>query len=178
MANFDQFEISEIDIKQTSVLEFQTNAFIASLTIYFWQCTVYSVQCKFNKSPTLSPTPFFNSSQMTEHTWGLYPILNKNSRTLQWFSRAHFPFLKDSIQCKKEPMSLLVQSTTWASLSWRSCSFSFGLDKVSTEIQGFSSNNCNRQGLSRCMQTLHTAESYILHACVHDNESWNTFVYL
>jgi len=171
MANFDQFEISKIDIKQTSVLEFQTNAYTASLTMYF--CTEYSAS-----STNHLPTSLLNSSQMTEHTWGSYPFLNKNSRTLQWFSRAHFSFLKDSIQHKKEPMSLLVQSTTWAILSRRSCSFSFGLDKVSTEIQGFSSNNCNFQGLSRCIQTLHTAGSYILHACVHDNESWNTFVYL
>ena len=124
MANFDQFEISKIDIKQTSVLEFQTNAYTASLTIYF--CTVYSAS-----STNHLPTPLLNSSQMTEHTWGSYPFLNKNSRTLQWF----------------------------------------GLDKVSTEIQGFSSNNCNFLGLSRCVQTLHTA-----HACMTMNHGIPLFI--
>ena len=68
-------------------------------------------------------------------------------------------FLKDSIQCKKEPwicllwffhntfnfilkvfLCLLLLST------WES-----GLDKVSTKIQGLSSTNCNFFGLSRCM---------------------------
>ena len=45
-----------------------------------------------------------------------------------------------------------LHSTTWAILSWTSfcvCSFSFGLDKVSTEIQGLSTTDCNFQGLSR-----------------------------
>ena len=55
MPNFDQSEISKIDIKQTSVLEFQTNAFTASLTIYFWQCTVYSASSTNHLTP--SPPP-------------------------------------------------------------------------------------------------------------------------
>ena len=69
-------------------------------------------------------------------------------------SRTHFTFFKDSIQCKKEPWVYVFFSstTTWAILSWRSfilVTFESGLDKVSTEIQGLSSVDCNFQGLSR-----------------------------
>ena len=176
MPNFDQSEISKIDIKQTSVLEFQTNAFTASLTIYFWQCTVYSASSTNHLTP--SPPPCSIAPKwLSIH--GVCTLFCTKIQGLWNDFQGHIShFWRTPFSAKKEPMSLLVQSTTWAILSWRSCSFSFGLDKVSTKIQGFSSNNCNFHGLSRCMQTLHTAGSYIVHACVHDNESWNTFVYL
>ena len=78
----------------------------------------------------------------------------KTSRTFQGLLRTHFPFFKDSIQCKKEPWVYVFFSstTTWAILSWRSFilgTWESGLDKVSTEIQGLSSTDCNFQGLSR-----------------------------
>ena len=78
----------------------------------------------------------------------------KTSRTLQGLSRTHFAFFKDSIQCKKEIWVYVFFSstTTWAILSWRSFilgTWESGLDKVSTEIQGLSSTDCNFQGLSR-----------------------------
>ena len=52
----------------------------------------------------------------------------KNSRTFQGLSRTHFPFFKDSIQCKKEPQVYVFfsSSKTWAtssSRSFRVCSF-------------------------------------------------------
>ena len=175
MANFDQSEISKIDIKQTSVLEFQTNAFTASLTIYFWQSTVYSASSTNHLTP---PPPPCSIAPKWLAYMGFVPFSEHKFKDFAKIFKGTFPIFEGLHSVQKKTMSLLVQSTTWAILSWRSCSFSFGLDKVSTEIQGFSSNNCNRQGLSRCMQTLHTAGSYILHACVHDNESWNTFVYL
>ena len=78
----------------------------------------------------------------------------KTSRTFQGLSRTHFAFFKDSIQCKKEIWVYVFFSstTTWAILSWRSFilgTWESGLDKVSTEIQGLSSTDCNFQGLSR-----------------------------
>ena len=78
----------------------------------------------------------------------------KTSKTFQGLSRTHFPFFKDSIQCTKEPWVYVFFSstTTWAILSWRSFilgTWESGLDKVSTEIQGLSSTDCNFQGLSR-----------------------------
>ena len=74
--------------------------------------------------------------------------------SFQGLSRTHFAFFKDSIQCKKEPWVYVFFSstTTWAILSWRSFilgTWESGLDKVSTEIQGLSSTDCNFQGLSR-----------------------------
>ena len=56
----------------------------------------------------------------------------KNSRTFQGLSRTHFPFFKDSIQCKKEPWVYVFSSssTTWVILSQKSfcvCSFFFGV---------------------------------------------------
>ena len=73
---------------------------------------------------------------------------------IQGPSRTHFPFFKDSIQCKKEPWVYVFFSstTTWAILSWRSFilgTWESGLDKVSTEIQGLSSTDCNFQGLKK-----------------------------
>ena len=67
---------------------------------------------------------------------------------IQGLSRTHFPFFKDSIQCKK--CLEFSSTTTWAILSWRSfvLGTESGLDKVSTEIQGLSSIDCNFQGLS------------------------------
>ena len=78
----------------------------------------------------------------------------KTSRTFQGLSRTHFAFFKDSIQCKKEIWVYVFFSstTTWAILSWRSFilgTWESGLDKVSTEIQGLSSTDCNFPGLSR-----------------------------
>ena len=78
----------------------------------------------------------------------------KTSRTFQGLSRTHLPFFKDSIQCRKGPwLYVFFSSTTaWAILSWRSFilgTWESGLDKVSTEIQGLSSTDCNFQGLSR-----------------------------
>ena len=78
----------------------------------------------------------------------------KTSRTFQRLPRTHFPFFKDSVQCKKEIWVYVFFSstTTWAILSWKSFilgTWEFGLDKVSTEIQRLSSTDCNFQGLSR-----------------------------
>ena len=78
----------------------------------------------------------------------------KTSRAFQRLSRTHFAIFKDSIQCKKEIWVYVFFSstTTWAILSWRSFilgTWESGLDKVSTEIQGLSSTDCNFQGLSR-----------------------------
>ena len=86
---------------------------------------------------------------------GSYPFLNKNFKDFsRMFKDTHFLFFKDSIQCKKEIWVYVFFSstTTWAILSWRSFilgTWESGLDKVSTEIQGLSSNDCNFQGLSR-----------------------------
>ena len=46
----------------------------------------------------------------------------KKSRTFKGLSRTHFPFFKDSIQCKEEPWVYVFfsSSRTWAILSWRS----------------------------------------------------------
>ena len=54
-----------------------------------------------------------------------YTVLSKKFKD---FSRTHFPFFKDFVQCKKEPWVYVFFSsfTTWAILSWRSfcvCSF-------------------------------------------------------
>ena len=100
-----------------------------------------------------------NGSDLDVHAW-LCNYVNrvrtlfwtKASRTFQGLSRTHFPFFKDSIQCKKEPWVYVFFSstTTWAILSWRSFTlgtWESGLDKVSTEIQGLSSTDCNFQGL-------------------------------
>ena len=86
---------------------------------------------------------------------GFVPFFEqKTSRTFQGLSRTHFAFFKDSIQCKKEIWVYVFFSstTTWAILSWRSFilgTWESGLDKVTTEIQGLSSTDCNFQGLSR-----------------------------
>ena len=85
---------------------------------------------------------------------GSYPFWTKTSRTFQGLLRTHFPFFKDSIQCKKEPWVYVFFSstTTWAILSWRSFilgTWESGLDRVSTEIQGLPGTDCNFQGLSR-----------------------------
>ena len=77
-------------------------------------------------------------------------------QTIQGLFRTHFPFFKDSIQCKKElwVYSFFSSSTTWVILSRRSfcvCSFFFRVQlnyKISTEIQGPSVTDCNFQGLS------------------------------
>ena len=64
-------------------------------------------------------------------------------------SRTHFPFFKESIQCKKEPWVLSSSSTTWVILSRRSfcvCSFSFGV--LIYKVKRLSSTDCNFQGLS------------------------------
>ena len=94
---------------------------------------------------------------------GSYTFLNKKFKD---FSRTHFPFFKDSIQCKKkEPWVFIFCSwTTWAISSWRIFNLCLlllslatresGLDKGSTEIQELSSTDCNFQGLSRSVQTL------------------------
>ena len=88
---------------------------------------------------------------MDELSTGFVPFFEQK---LQGLSRTHFAFFKDSIQCKKEPWVYVFFSstTTWAILSWRSFilgTWESGLDKVSTEIQGLSSTDCNFQGLSR-----------------------------
>ena len=83
---------------------------------------------------------------------GIIPFLNQKFKDFQRFSRTHFPFFKDSTQCKKEPwvyflalpqheqfypkgLSLFVLVGTWES----------GLDKVSTEFKDFQ----GLEGLSR-----------------------------
>ena len=63
-------------------------------------------------------------------------------------------FSRTPFSGKKEPWVyvLFSSTTTWAILSWRSFilgTWESGLDKVSTEIQGLSSTDCNFQGLSR-----------------------------
>ena len=97
--------------------------------------------------------PSFSLSARTMHRVRTL-FWTKTSRTFQGLSRTHFAFFKDSIQCKKEPWVYVFFSstTTWAILSWRSFilgTWESGLDKVSTEIQGLSSTDCNFQGLSR-----------------------------
>ena len=79
-------------------------------------------------------------------------LLNKKFKD---FSRTNFSliFSRTSFSAKKslESMTFLVLPQH-AILSWRPfcvCSFSFGLDKVSTKIQGLASTDCNFQGLSR-----------------------------
>ena len=81
----------------------------------------------------------------------------KCSKTFQGLSRTHFPFLKHSIQCKKEPWVYVFfsSSTTWVILSWRCfwvclllATWESGLDKVSTRMQGLSSIDCNFQEFS------------------------------
>ena len=57
----------------------------------------------------------------------------KTSRTFQRLPRTHFPFFKDSVQCKKEIWVYVFFSstTTWAILSWKSFilgTWEFGLD--------------------------------------------------
>ena len=82
-----------------------------------------------------------NSSKV--NTWGFLPFFEQK---IQGLSRTHFPFFKDSIQCKK--CLEFSSTTTWAILSWRSFMLGTqsGLDKVSIEIQGLSSIDCNFQG--------------------------------
>ena len=90
-----------------------------------------------------------------------YEAWNINNRVCTLFGtktprtfKDTFRIFKDSIQCKKEPWVYVCFSSTptWAILSWRSFilgTWESGLDKVSTEIQGLSSTDCNFQGLSR-----------------------------
>ena len=73
---------------------------------------------------------------------GSYPFLNKKVKD---FWRTHFPFFKDSIQCKKEPRVYFFfsSSTTWAIYPEGLSVFAHvgtwsGLDKVSIKIQGLS----------------------------------------
>ena len=99
----------------------------------------------FYRVRTLFWTKRWNTAS---HVWYI------TSRTFQGLSRTHFAFFKDSIQCKKEIWVYVFFSstTTWAILSWRSFilgTWESGLDKVSTEIQGLPSTDCNFQGLSR-----------------------------
>ena len=88
---------------------------------------------------------------------------------LKDFSRTLFPFFKDSNQCEKEPwvyvffvvrqhekfypegLSVFAPLGTWES----------GLDKVSTEIRGLSSTDCNFQGLSRCARSGTLSNSHV-----------------
>ena len=85
---------------------------------------------------------------------GFLNFWQTNLKTFQGLSRTYLPFFKDSVQWKREPWIYVFfsSSATWPILSWRSfcvCSFSFGSDKVSTEIQGLSTTDCYFQGLSR-----------------------------
>ena len=82
-------------------------------------------------------------------------FLTINSRTFEGHSRLHFPFFKDSIQCKNEPRVYVFFSSniTWVILSRGSfcvCSFLFRflLKLYRIEIEGLSSTDCNFQGLS------------------------------
>ena len=93
----------------------------------------------------------------------------KNSQTFQGLSRTDFPFLKDLIQCKKEP---------WVCLFWSFPNMSNfilkvflhlllfgtweseGLDKVSTKIRGLFSTDCNFQGLSRTFKVCANPDCY------------------
>ena len=85
---------------------------------------------------------------------GLYPFLNKK---FKYFSKTHFPFFKDSIQCKKRLECMSFFSSVWQQEQLEGLSarllllgtWKSRLDKVSTEIQGLSSTHCNFQGLSR-----------------------------
>ena len=96
-------------------------------------------------SKIVSPCPLPSITQCS------YP-----QQTTQGLFKDTFPFFKDSIQCKNEPLvySFFGSSTTWVILSRRSfsvCFFFFGVQlnyKISTEIQGPSSTDCNFQGLS------------------------------
>ena len=96
---------------------------------------------------------------------------------LQGLSRTHFPLFKDSIQCKKEPWVYVFFSstTTWAILSWRSFilgTWESGLDKLSTEIQGLSSTDCNFQGLSRPFKVCANPVWFALFICYFSNRMY------
>ena len=115
-----------------------------------------NVTCSFNITGEYFEAQYFSiplACPLPSITQCLYPLLNKQ---LKDCSRTHFPFFKDSIQCKKEPRvySFFSSSTTWVILLRRSfcvCSFFFGVQlnyKISTEIQGPSGTDCNFQGLS------------------------------
>ena len=90
----------------------------------------------------------------------------KNSSPFQGLSRTHFPFFKDSIQCKRGPWVYVFfsSSTTWVILSLRSscfCSFLFGvllkLLKLGLKFKVFPAPTAifkEFQGLLRCMRTL------------------------
>ena len=87
---------------------------------------------------------------------GSYPFLNKKFKD---FSRTHFPFFKDSIQCKKRLECMSFFSSVWQQEQWEGLSarllllgtWKSRLDKVSTEIQGLSSTHCNFQGLFKAL---------------------------
>ena len=102
--------------------------------LYFW--TTFRI---FFKASSTGFVPFFEQKLQ-----GLFKDFQGH---ISHFSRT-------PIQCKKEPWVYVFFSSTtpWAILSWRSFilgTWEFGLDKVSTKIQGLSSTDCNFQGLSR-----------------------------
>ena len=98
-----------------------------------------------------SQTKSFLKEKLRMQKWAVFHLISKHSlninflwiffmnlilmslrRTFQGLSRAHFPLLKDSIQCEKQPWVYVffTSSTTWVILSWMSfcvCSFLFGV---------------------------------------------------
>ena len=106
--------------------------------------------------------PLPTSSAINEVSY-LYPMILLSpgfihifEQKIQGLSRTHFPFFKDSIQCKKEPWVYVFfsSSTTWVRSEGPFVFAPFSLEfylnyKVSIAIQGVSSTDCNFLGLWR-----------------------------
>ena len=116
------------------------------------------------------------------HFWSCSPKNDNETRnwTISGYIQCVYPYNQYRV-CSLQ--GLHNYSTTWAILSWRSfcvCSSPFRLDKVSTELQGLSTTNCNFQGLSRPWINFNIQElsrtfkvrgnpvsTYILHTVFH-----------
>ena len=105
------------------------------------QTWVYTRQCWHTGNSVIKTSNKLDAKEMTKKTKTKTNITKTNceectarrvrthfEQKFNDFSRTHFPFSKDSIQCEKE-RSIYVffsSSKTWATLSWRSfrvCSF-------------------------------------------------------
>ena len=133
-------------MKRTSN-KFHQGALQIIFFVHFLRFSIKTLKTLARFSKIFSPCSLPSITQCS------YPLFNKQFKDC---SRTHFPFFKDSIQCKKEPWvySFFGSSTTWVILSGGSfcvCSFFFGVQlnyKISTEIQGPSGTDSNFQGLS------------------------------
>ena len=85
------------------------------------------------------------------------------------FSRILFPFFMDSTRCEKEPWVYVCLVVRQHEQFYPECLSVFaplgtcesGLDKVSSEIRGLSSTDCNFQGLSRCARSGTLSNSHV-----------------